>query len=103
VQIGPLSIIVSQVGIAGSTKLGMGVVVAGQVGVVGHIEIGDGARIAAQSGILRDVEPGDEMMGSPARPRAEWLRIHAALAKLPELLKRVNRLENELEKLEDKS
>jgi UDP-3-O-[3-hydroxymyristoyl] glucosamine N-acyltransferase len=103
VQIGALSIIVSQVGIAGSTKLGMGVVLGGQVGVVGHIEIADGAKIAAQSGILRDVDPGDVLMGSPARSHAEFMRIHAALAKLPEMVKRMRDLERQLEKLGGKS
>jgi UDP-3-O-[3-hydroxymyristoyl] glucosamine N-acyltransferase len=96
VQVGALSLLVSQVGIAGSTKLGMGVVLAGQVGVVGHLEIGDGAKIAAQSGIMHDVAPGDVMMGSPARGQGEWLRIHASLAKLPDLLKRVRDLEKQL-------
>jgi UDP-3-O-[3-hydroxymyristoyl] glucosamine N-acyltransferase len=91
------------VGIAGSTKLGMGVVAAGQAGIVGHLEIGDGAKIAAQSGIMHDVAPGDVMMGSPARGQGEWLRIHASLAKLPDLLKRVRELEKKLEKLGEKT
>ena len=55
VEVGPLSLLVSQVGISGSTKLGMGVVVAGQAGIVGHLTIGDGARIAAQSGVGSDL------------------------------------------------
>ncbi|HET7753919.1 MAG TPA: UDP-3-O-(3-hydroxymyristoyl)glucosamine N-acyltransferase [Anaeromyxobacteraceae bacterium] len=103
VQVGALSILVSQVGIAGSTKLGMGVVAAGQVGIVGHLDIGDGAKIGAQSGIMNDVDAGDVVMGSPSRPRSEWLRIEASLAKLPELLKRVRELEKQLEKLGDRS
>jgi UDP-3-O-[3-hydroxymyristoyl] glucosamine N-acyltransferase len=103
VQVGPLSIIVSQVGIAGSTKLGMGVVLGGQVGVTGHLDLGDGAKVAAQSGIMTDLEPGVVMMGSPARPQREWLRIHAALAKLPEVMKRLRELEKQMGKAEDES
>jgi UDP-3-O-[3-hydroxymyristoyl] glucosamine N-acyltransferase len=42
---------VAQVGIAGSTTLGDGVILAGQVGVAGHIHLGDGCRIGAKSGV----------------------------------------------------
>ena len=41
VQVGPLSLLVAQCGVSGSTTLGAGVILAGQVGVVGHIKIGD--------------------------------------------------------------
>src|SRR4030043_92643 len=44
VTIGEDSIIVAQVGIAGSTKIGSNVILAGQVGVADHIEIGDNVR-----------------------------------------------------------
>jgi UDP-3-O-[3-hydroxymyristoyl] glucosamine N-acyltransferase len=99
VEIGPLTILVSQVGIAGSSKLGMGVVAAGQVGIVGHIEIGDGVKIGAQSGVAHDVEPGTAISGSPARPHARWLRNSAALDRLPELVKEVRELRREVERL----
>lgn len=95
VEVGQHSIIVSQVGISGSTKIGNGVVLAGQVGIVGHIEIGDGAIIGAQSGISKSVAPGETMFGSPAHPIMESKRIEAAMRKLPALLKRVKKLEDE--------
>jgi UDP-3-O-[3-hydroxymyristoyl] glucosamine N-acyltransferase len=99
VQVGPLSIIVSQVGVSGSTKLGMGVVLGGQVGITGHLTIGDGAKIAAQSGVMDDVEPGAVVFGSPARPRAETMRIYASMARLPEIVKKVRELEKQLARL----
>src|SRR5204862_5130966 len=49
-QIGQHNILVSQVGIAGSTTTGNYVVMAGQVGVADHLHIGDGASLGAQSG-----------------------------------------------------
>jgi UDP-3-O-[3-hydroxymyristoyl] glucosamine N-acyltransferase len=100
VEIGPLSVIVSQVGISGSSKLGAGVVAAGQVGIVGHVEIGDGAKLLAQSGITNDVPAGEMMLGSPARTRGLALRIEATLSRLPELAKRVRDLEKKLAELE---
>lgn len=102
VAIGPLSIIVSQVGISGSSRLGAGVVAAGQVGIVGHVEIGDGAKLLAQSGITNDVPAGEMVLGSPARPRGLALRIEATLSRLPELAKRVRELEKKLDALETK-
>ena len=84
-------------------KVGMGVILAGQVGLVGHITIGDGARVAAQSGIMSDVEPGAVLMGSPARTKGEFLRTHAAVGRLPGLLRRVAELEKKLEELQKKA
>jgi UDP-3-O-[3-hydroxymyristoyl] glucosamine N-acyltransferase len=100
VEVGPLSLLISQVGIAGSTKLGAGVIAAGQVGITGHLHIGDGAKLLAQSGITSDVPAGEMMFGSPARRRGEQARIEAALSRLPELLKRVRELEKKLERAE---
>jgi UDP-3-O-[3-hydroxymyristoyl] glucosamine N-acyltransferase len=99
VEVGPLSIVCGQVGVAGSTKLGTGVVLGGQVGLVGHLRIGDGAKFGAQCGVMNDVEPGAVLGGTPGRPHGEWLKIEAALGKLPELLKRVRQLEKEIAQL----
>ncbi len=103
VQVGPLSLLVAQAGIAGSTRVGAGVVAAGQAGIAGHLTIGDGAQIAAQSGIMADVEPGAMVMGSPAVATREFFRDHAALRRLPALLRRVAALERRLQELEERS
>lgn len=101
VQVGPLTILCGQVGIAGSTRIGSGAILGGQVGLVGHIEIGDGAKLGAQSGVMNDVPAGETWSGYPAEPHMRWLRNLAALQKLPELLKQVRRLEQELAKLKE--
>jgi UDP-3-O-[3-hydroxymyristoyl] glucosamine N-acyltransferase len=102
VEVGPLSLLMAQSGIAGSSKLGMGVILAGQAGIVGHLQIGDGVKIAAQSGVMHDVEAGAVEGGSPSMVHAEWLRVEAALRRLPELVRQVRRLEKELEQLKGK-
>ncbi len=99
VELGPLCLIVSQVGIAGSTKLGMGVVAAGQAGIVGHLSIGDGAKMGAQAGVMNDVPAGEAVSGSPSQPHADWLRTQAALRTLPELRREVKELRRELDRL----
>ena len=100
VRIGPLSLIVAQVGISGSTEIGSGVVLAGQVGIVGHVKIGDGARIGAQAGVPNDVPEGATYTGYPAMPHREWLRTMAALPRVPDLVKQVRKLEARIAELE---
>ena len=95
VEIGEHCIIVAQVGISGSTTLGKGVVLAGQVGVVGHLELGDGVQVGAQSGVNKSIPPGRVYFGSPAREAAESMRMSAALRQLPDLIKRVRKLESD--------
>lgn len=94
VEIGDYSIIVSQVGISGSTKLGKGVILAGQAGLVGHIEIGDGVQVGAQSGVNKSISPGKRVFGYPARDIMKTARIEACINKLPDLFKRIKKLEN---------
>lgn len=92
VRIGRLCLMAAQVGIAGSVRIGDGVVMAGQVGVSGHVSVGDKATLTAQAGIISDVPSGEVWGGYPARPHKDSLRGYAALAKLPGLLKRLQRL-----------
>ena len=95
VEIGEHCLIVSQVGISGSTKLGNYVVLAGQVGLVGHIELGDGVKVGAQSGVPKSIPAGKAYFGYPAREIMESKRIEAAIRRLPDLFKRVRKLESE--------
>jgi UDP-3-O-[3-hydroxymyristoyl] glucosamine N-acyltransferase len=97
VRIGRSCIVVAQVGIAGSTTLGDGVVLAGQVGLIGHLNIGDGAIVAAQAGVSNDIPAGETWFGYPARPRTQVMRANAALLKLPELMRRVRRIEEQID------
>jgi UDP-3-O-[3-hydroxymyristoyl] glucosamine N-acyltransferase len=99
VVVGPLSIIVSQTGISGSTTLGRGVVLAGQVGLAGHLKVGDGATITAQSGINKDVPAGVTLSGRHARPTREALRIEVLQGRLPELVERLKALEEKVRQL----
>jgi UDP-3-O-[3-hydroxymyristoyl] glucosamine N-acyltransferase len=102
VRVGPLSLLVAQCGISGSTELGQGVILAGQVGVVGHLRIGDGARVGAQSGVTRDLLDGETVSGSPAIAHRDWLRLSAALPRMADLLREVRRLSRRVEELEEK-
>lgn len=95
VRVGDFSIIVAQVGVSGSTTIGRGVTLAGQAGLQGHIRIGDGAVIGGQAGVFGDVPAGATYSGYPARPHREAMRAQAALFRLPELLRKLRKLEPE--------
>jgi UDP-3-O-[3-hydroxymyristoyl] glucosamine N-acyltransferase len=99
VIVGDHSLLVAQVGVAGSTKLGKRVTLAGQVGLVGHIELGDGVTVGSQSGVNHSVPPGQTVSGYPARPHKEWIRLMGHLPKLPEMYKRLKELERRLTEL----
>ena len=92
VRIGKLCLIMAQVGIAGSVRVEDGAMLLGQVGVSGHHTIGKGAILAAQAGVFGDIPPGETWSGYPARPHKQALRAQAALFKLPDLLRRIERL-----------
>ncbi|WP_416896641.1 MAG: UDP-3-O-(3-hydroxymyristoyl)glucosamine N-acyltransferase [Minwuia sp.] len=81
-EIGDGSILVGQVGMAGSTKVGRFVQMGGQAGLAGHIRIGDQARIGAKAGVMNDVEEGATLIGQPAIPVKEFWRQVAALRRL---------------------
>ncbi|MCV6575429.1 MAG: UDP-3-O-(3-hydroxymyristoyl)glucosamine N-acyltransferase [Cohaesibacter sp.] len=84
VEIGRHCVIVSQVGISGSSVLEDFVAIGGQSGVAGHIRIGMGAQIAAVSVAKDDLPAGGRYGGVPAKPVRQWFREMAALKKLTE-------------------
>ena len=83
-KIGRGCILVSQVGIAGSTEIGDFVVLAGQVGVAGHLKIGSMAKVAAKSGVTKNIPAKEEWMGYPAMPMKKYLRQSVYLSKAVE-------------------
>ena len=96
VTIGPHSALAAQSGIAGSTTLGTGCQVAGQSGIAGHLEVGDRTTVLAKSALLTSFpEGGAAVAGIPAVKAFAWKRMSKALEKLPEVFRRLRRLEKE--------
>ena len=100
VQTGPHCLLVAQAGIAGSSTLGHQVGLGGQVGVGGHLAIGDGAMAGAQCGITNSVEPGEIVLGSPHMPLKDARRMFILWRELPDMVKRIKKLEAQLEKFQ---
>jgi len=82
VKIGKHCLLVSQVGIAGSTELGDFVVAGGQSGFSGHLKIGNRVQVGGGSAVIGDLPAGIKVMGSPAVPFNEFARRQVALKRL---------------------
>jgi len=79
--IGENSILVSQVGLSGSSELGRNVVMGGQSATAGHLKIGDFATIAARGGVTKDIEGGKVYGGFPLTLQKDWLKLQAKISK----------------------
>jgi UDP-3-O-[3-hydroxymyristoyl] glucosamine N-acyltransferase len=99
VEVGDDSAIAAQTGVSGSTHIGKRVLIGGQAGFVGHIEIGDDSFIGAKAGVSKDVKSGAKVTGYPARDLMTMRRIEASQAQLPELLRELKLLRNEVDEL----
>jgi len=82
VSIGRHCIVISQVGLSGSTTIGDGVLLGARVGTDNRVTIGDGAQIAATSIVHGDVPPGARYGGTPAKPVKQWFREMMLLERL---------------------
>ena len=101
-HVGPDSMLCGQTGLAGSTSTGRGVIFAGQAASSGHLHVGEGTIVTAKSALPGDTPPNSVQSGSPAVDNKLWLRVTAAMNRLPDLLKRVRELEEELSALKTK-
>ncbi len=100
VEIGEHTVIAAQTGISGSTKVGKYNTIGGQVGMVGHIQIADGTKINAQSGLSKNVTvPNSVLNGSPAFDYKTSLKSQAIFRNLPDLQRRLQKLEETIEAL----
>ena len=79
VKIGKHCVIVSCVGIAGSTVLEDFVVLGGGAGLAGHLKLGAGSQLAAFSGLNQDIPAGEQWGGYPAKTLRSWAREIAFL------------------------
>lgn len=98
-RVGDNTLLCAQTGLAGSSVIGNNVILAGQVGIAGHCTVGDGVILTAQSAVSHDVPPGKIISGSPGFDNRTWLRAVTIFPRLPELAKRLDRLEKALAKL----
>ena len=102
VQIGNDSFIIAQTGIAGSTTIGNHCILAGQTGINGHVKITDNVVLGGKTGVIGNITEPGVYMGYPASTHAQWGRVEVMVSHLPELMKKVKKLEKQLEAQKDK-
>ncbi len=95
-HVGENTLICAQTGLAGSSIIGNNVILTGQTGVAGHCTVGDGVILTAQSAVSHDVPAGKIISGSPGFDNRVWLRAVSLFQRLPELAKRLDRVEKKL-------
>lgn len=92
-EIGAETMLCGGASVAGSTKLGQRNVMAGHAATAPGVVLADNVRLGGKCGATGDIkEPGD-YLGMPALPADQWRRMVTAQSRLPELLKRVKKLE----------
>jgi len=79
--IGEYAVLVSQVGLAGSSRLGRNVVMGGQSATAGHLEIAPFVQIAARGGVTKDVSKAGVYSGFPLMEHKLWLKLQGKLAR----------------------
>ncbi len=95
-DVGEDVLIAAMSGLSGGTVIGARAILMARCATTGHLRIGSGAFLAANTAVHHDVPEGARLYGAPAMEERGWHRTVAALKRLPELLKRVRRLERAL-------
>jgi len=91
------TLIVSQSGIAGSSRLGKRVIASGQTGVLDHKTISDDAILVHRCGVTEDI-PGPGMWaGTPPKPFKEYVRNLDSAKRLKKMEERFEQRLAELE------
>lgn len=81
--VGRGSILVTQVGLSGSTILKEYVVMAGQSGTTGHLEIAPFTTISARGVVTKSItEPKKQWAGFPLIEHKSWLKLQGRIQKL---------------------
>jgi UDP-3-O-[3-hydroxymyristoyl] glucosamine N-acyltransferase len=101
VEVGENTLLVAQVAIAGSVTIGHNTILAGQVGIAQHVAIGNRVIIGPRSGIGKSVPDGEIVSGAPGMPHRVWLKASNIIPKLPDMKKKLKRLEDRIKTLEE--
>lgn len=99
VTLGAHGVVAALTAFAGSSRVGDRAVIGGQSALKDGVTIGDDVVLAGRSGVMNNIDQPGEYFGLPAVRIREQLRQMAATQKLPELLKRVKQLEEEVKRL----
>ncbi len=100
VRIGEHTVMAALSGIAGSSEVGRHCKIGGGVSISGHLRVGDRVQVGGRSAVIGSISDDRTVAGFPARDHGDFLKQGAALASLPDLLRKVRRLEGRIAELE---
>jgi len=95
VILGKHCIMAGQSAIAGSSVLGDYVMMGARSGVIDHVNVCSKVMLAGGCGVMSNIEKPGIYGGSPSTTRKAWMREVALVRDLPNIVKRINELENE--------
>jgi len=102
VTIGKHTAIAGCAGVAGSTRIGSYCTLAGAAAVTGHVELADHVHVSGATSVTRSIKkPGVYTSTVPAMEHAAWLKNFARLRHLDDMVRRMRRLETEIEALRE--
>ncbi len=99
VDVGDYTLLLAQVAIAGSVTIGKHTILAGQVGVAPHVTLGDQVMVGPQSGVGKSIPDKQVFTGTPAMPHRLFLKVSQILKSLPDLRKRILRMEKKIKEI----
>lgn len=82
--------------VAGSTKIGNRVITSGQCGILDHLEIANDVVLLVRPGVSNDVKESGIYAGTPLQPFSEFQKSQAVYRNLPEIRKRISKLEKKI-------
>jgi UDP-3-O-[3-hydroxymyristoyl] glucosamine N-acyltransferase len=102
-KVGKHVIMCGLTGVSGSCTIEDYAILAGSSGIADHVTIGQGAVVMARSGVAGNVTAGTQVFGSPAKDKKTAYKEQIAISKLPELMKKIKLLEEEIRQLQNKN
>ncbi len=101
VQVGKDCLIIANVGIAGSAKIGDRVTMAGGSGCGDGVQLGNDVVVAAYSPVNSDVDQLRPVIGYPAVDYAEFMKRQKAYIRLPRMQEDLRELKSKMKRLEN--
>lgn len=101
VVVGKNTVMSSQTGVAGSSKIGEWCVLGGQSGVSGHITMGNHVSLGGQCGVLGNIKDNETLMGTPGFDYSKFMRSTVMFRKLPEMSAELSSLKKEIRELKE--
>lgn len=99
-QIGKDVIIIAQVAVAGSCKIGDRAVLAGGAMVSDHVNVGKDVVIEGMAGVMQDIPDAQAQAGIPALGARAWFKQVAHVRRLPKLNDEMKELKKRVMQLE---